>query len=89
MFADKRVPKTYYYATNTLTYFYHPPEEFFSFPVAWHFEDPVDILSCNFIISFFLAAAVGTLKCKCEHKYISFITTNTSCVLDKNSGGTL
>ena len=42
--------------------YYQPPDESFSFPVEWHLDDPVKILSYNFIISFFLAAAVGTLQ---------------------------
>ena len=46
---------------------YQPPEASFSFPVVWHLDDPVQTVSYNFKISFFLAAAVGTL----ENKYNS------------------
>lgn len=45
-----------------LSKYYQPPDASFSFPVAWHLDDPVKIDSYNLSISFFLAAAVGTLQ---------------------------
>ena len=63
---------------------YHPPDESFSFPVAWHLDDPVAIDSCSFSISLFLAAAVGTLKYVMINIFFQIVKTPTQPQVTKS-----